>query len=366
MKKKLIFFAYDLRIGGIENALLNLFHFIDYKKYDVTLVLESRRGELLNFVNSNVKIVEYKLSNSKFVLWRKGYNFLKRFLWSINHKYKYDFSCCYATYSLMGSTLAKISSINSSLYIHSDYTNIYKEKEDFKKFFDRRKVECFHSLIFVSNESRHNFLQIYPSLKSKSYVLNNFVDNQKIIELSNESIEESPKKDKLLVFIGRLEESSKRISKLLQVMRYMKEKQIKIELWIIGDGPDRKEYEDYIKQNQLNDMIRLMGMKQNPYPYMKLANYIILTSDYEGFPVVYLEAICLKKKIITTMNLSDDQIMIPNNYGFIISKEVNKMCDEIIDILNYDNLIYSTLDMNQINNIKKIKLEQLIEKGEIL
>ena len=44
MKKKLIFIANSLEIGGIENALINLLNKIDYSKYDVTLVLEKRKA----------------------------------------------------------------------------------------------------------------------------------------------------------------------------------------------------------------------------------------------------------------------------------------------------------------------------------
>ena len=51
---------------------------------------------------------------------------------------------------------------------------------------------------------------------------------------------------------------------------------------------------------------------------MKGADYLILTSNYEGFPVVYLEGLALKKKLITTIKVSDDMIKIGKNYGEVI------------------------------------------------
>ena len=97
--KKIVFFSNTLVIGGIENALVNLLNKLDYSKYDVTLVLEKREGELLSKINKNVHIKEFKVSNFKIVFFRKIYNLLHRFVWSLKNKNKYDFSCCYATYS---------------------------------------------------------------------------------------------------------------------------------------------------------------------------------------------------------------------------------------------------------------------------
>ena len=48
MKKRLIFFSYSLCIGGIETALVNLLNKINYDKYDVTLILIKKEGELLS------------------------------------------------------------------------------------------------------------------------------------------------------------------------------------------------------------------------------------------------------------------------------------------------------------------------------
>ncbi len=51
MKKKLLFTAYDLNVGGIEIALINLLNKINYNKYEVTLVLEKKNGSLLKDLN---------------------------------------------------------------------------------------------------------------------------------------------------------------------------------------------------------------------------------------------------------------------------------------------------------------------------
>ena len=71
MKKKLLFTAYSLDIGGIESALVNLLNYIDYDKYEVCLVLEKMSGYLLKKVNKNVQISEFRVSNHKNIIFRK-------------------------------------------------------------------------------------------------------------------------------------------------------------------------------------------------------------------------------------------------------------------------------------------------------
>lgn len=359
MKKKLIVFSYDLNIGGIENALINLLNEIDYSKYDVELVLEKNKGINKNKVNKNVLVKEYRLSTCKIVIIRKLINLIKRCFWSIKNKGKYEVSIAYATYSLMGCKLSKIASNNSIMYVHSDYTNLYDSKA-FKDFYDKREVSKFNKIVFVSNESKENFIKYYNDLKDKCYVLNNFVDYKSIIKLSKETIDYKKNNEKLLVFVGRLDESSKKVSRLLYAMKRIKEKDVKAKCLIVGDGPNKEEYIKYINDNDLNDIVSLIGSKNNPYPYMLLADYIILTSEYEGYPLVYQEAITLNKKIITTIDVSDETFSINGRYGYVVSKDKDELTNQIINILKHDNLALEKVDMDLVNKCKKQMLNKIL------
>ena len=155
-------------------------------------------------------------------------------------------------------------------------------------------------LFFVSEESKASFLKYYKEEEKKCLVLNNFINTKEIEEKKKEKIEEKKTKDKILfMFIGRLDDTSKKLGRAIHLTKEIK----KIELWIIGDGKDKKKYQEMVKKEKLENRIKFLGAKKNPYPYMKLADYILLTSDYEGFPVTYLEAITLHKPIITTIDV---------------------------------------------------------------
>ena len=351
--KKLIFFAYDLNVGGIEKALVELLKHIDYKKYEVTLVLEKKDGPLLNEIPSCIKVMEYKVSNNKIVIVRKVCNLIKRISFIFKYKNKFDYSCSYATYSIPGAVLSKIASNNSSLYVHSAYELAFKNRDDYINFFNGLGVTGFKHIIFVSNESREYFNKVFTGVKTLT--CNNFINEDKIKEMSLESINLKKKAKFLFTFVGRLDESSKRITKLIKLIKYLKDCGISIELWIVGDGPDYNLYKDLVSKYKLESEITFVGMKSNPYPYIKKADYIILTSDYEGFPMVYNEAIILNTKILTTINISDDYISIPNNFGYIISKDEEKMGEEVLNILKSDCLEIKKISYKKIN-LEKVKL----------
>lgn len=360
MKKKLIFFAHNLCIGGIEIALLELLRRINLSKYEVTLVLEKKEGELLQQLPTGINIIEYRVSYNKNKILRKIKNGINRLMFTLIHKNKYDFSCSYATYSITGSKLSRICSKNSCLYIHSSYEYLYR-KGEYHSFFDQLQISKFKHIVFVSNEARYYFNKEYPLLTEKTLTLNNFINEDLILKKSKNEISELKKTTFLFVFVGRLTEESKQIIKLLGLMEFLKNNKMDVSCWIIGDGKDRLMLEKLTIEKKLDNIVKFMGQKSNPYPYMKQADYIILTSAYEGFPVVYNEAIILQKKIITTMDVSDDYISIPNRFGYIISHDQTKMNDEVLKILKEDSLNVEKIDFKRMNSTKYLMLEKLFD-----
>lgn len=361
-KKNILFASYDLNIGGIENALISLVNNLDKNKYNITIVLEKNKGVLLDKLSNNIYVIEQKVFNNKCILIRKLFNMCNKFKFTISNYHNYDFSCCYATYSLSSNYISRISSINNSIYIHSNYKYVYDNDIDlFKSFFGERSLDKFRKLIFVSNESKKDFIKIYPEYVDKSLVINNLIAHKEIIKLSKENIDLEKMKGKLFVFVGRIEEESKRLTRLIEAFEIVLKKHNEVILWIIGDGKDYHFIENFIKNKKLSNNIKMLGAKKNPYPYMKLADYIVLTSDYEGFPVIYGEAITLNKKIITTIDVTDEIISIPNNFGYIVKKDYIDIAYKINDILINDNLKYKKIDMKKVNENRIKNIEKIIE-----
>lgn len=357
-KKRLVFTAYDLRIGGIEKALVELVNRIELDKYEVTIILEHKTGEFLSKIRKDIIIKEFKVSNCKNLYLRKFINLSRQITNLVLNYNTYDFSCCYATYSLSGNKLAKVLSANNSIYIHSNYKYVYQTEQELRAFFDPRKLNQFCHIIFVSNEAKEGYLEYYPENKNKTMVCNNFINIEEIKMKSNVPIViQKPKNKKLFVFVGRLDDSSKKVGRAINLIKELKD----TELWIIGDGPDKKQYEEIITKNKLTTKIKLLGMQKNPYPYMKQADYLILTSEYEGFPVTYLEGLVLEKPFLTTIPVSDESLEIGKDYGIIIPKEEAKMVKKVQELLTKKQKI-KPVDLERMQRLRMKKLERLFDE----
>ena len=357
MKKKLLFTAYNLDIGGIETSLVNLLNYIDYNKYEVVLILEKKEGIFLNEINKNVIIKEVKVSSCKFVPVRKMINYFRKLKFKLKNKNKYDFSCCYATYSYSGNVLALIASTNSMIYIHSNYIQSFKNDiNKIKEFFDTRNLDKFKYINFVSKESLKDFKKYYSEYDKKLTVFNNFIDIDKILELGREKIiEKKPKDKKLFVFVGRLDDSSKKLERAFDIVKSIDN----IELWVVGDGPDKGLYQKMVNEKEIKDRVLFLGKKKNPYPYISIADYIILTSDYEGFPVIYLESLAFNKSIITTIPVSDDKLDF-SKIAFIISKEKSQMIKDVKNILNSKKKL-DKISIKESQNERMKELEKIFD-----
>ena len=93
---------------------------------------------------------------------------------------------------------------------------------------------------------------------------------------------------------------------------------------------------------------------------IKLSDYITITSDHEGFPVTFLEALVLDKKIISTIEVSDENIDI-KNFGYIVSKNQDKFNEEVYKILKEDKSKVKHVDFKKINEEKINMIDKLIE-----
>ena len=359
--KKLLFSAYSLDVGGIETALVTLLNELAKKQYEITLVLEKKQGIFLEDIDRKIKIIEYSSSNNKNVFLRKIINLAKRTKFILKYKNKFDFSASYATYSLPGSFVARTASKNSVLWVHSNYMTLFNnDKNEFNKFFEQLSIKQFSKIIFVSNDAKKAFIEQFAELGEKSIVINNIIDYNKILKLSEENIT-GKKEDNTTTFlyVGRLTEKDKKVSRIIESAKILKEKNVQFKVIIIGDGKDKKQYIKMVHDYELGKYVIFLGKKKNPYPYFKLSDYLILTSEYEGFPVVYNEAKILNLPVITT-NVSDSETIIGNNYGIVTSRDINNIAKNMEMAINSKIQNKEKFDFKKYNEINIQKLEKII------
>jgi glycosyltransferase involved in cell wall biosynthesis len=92
---------------------------------------------------------------------------------------------------------------------------------------------------------------------------------------------------------------------------------------IVGEGPQRNKLEKLISKYQLEDTVSLVGLQENPYPYIAESNLYLQSSRYEGFCITLSEALVLHKPILTTNFSGAKEQIIHGETGFIVEAKSN-------------------------------------------
>ena len=357
--KKILFSAYNLDLGGIEKALITLLNFLAEKGYNITLVLEKKEGVFLSKISEKIKIVEYSVSNDKNLIKRKFVNFLAQIKFKLKYNNKFDFSASFATYSIPGSFVARTASKNSALWGHADYLTLFNNnKEEMKDFFVKRKYNEFEHIVFVSEEGKNSFLALFPEMESKTVVCNNLINAEEIIKRANENVTDLEKEPiPTFVNIGRHDEKQKKLSRIIEATNRLKAENEKLRVILVGDGKDTKMYKEMVKKYNLEDYIIFLGRKENPYPYFNLSDCVILSSDYEGYPVVYLESFVLNKPIITTKLSDYEQV---EGRGIVVEKNVDSIYNAMKNFIKNGSVLTNKFDYKKYNEDIIGKIENLI------
>lgn len=137
------------------------------------------------------------------------------------------------------------------------------------------------AVVLLSSGYRHQFKALGNAIA---------IPNPAVVETYGDFGE----KEHIVLYVGRMDLSQKRMDKLLRVWACL-QNDSRAKGWrliLVGDGPDLSAIKKIAKDLKLKD-VSFEG-RQNPTPYYKKAAFVCLTSNYEGFPMVLAEAISHK------------------------------------------------------------------------
>lgn len=154
----------------------------------------------------------------------------------------------------------------------------------------------FDSIVVIS-ENVKKALENNFGITENVYKISNSIDKEKILKLSKEEINipDIP----TFSIMGRLDANKNQIL-LLKAARIMAEYRKDFRIYILGEGEERKKLQEYIDKHDLEKNIKILGFKENPYPYIKNSVATVTTSLSEGFSLVLVESLLLNTPIIST------------------------------------------------------------------
>ena len=355
--KKIFLVIPDLRCGGAEKVFINLANEW-IKKYKVTFILMNKRGEMLNDINHEIEIIDLNSNRIRSCFLK----FIKIFR---TNKDSYFLCAMWPLNSVF--LLSSIFGNRSNKYFISEHVNLSKSLNiDFfiPKFFLTLSISfsyIFAQKIFcVSNGVKNNvdYLSLFNLKKKLVTIYNPIVDHQPLINKTQKI-----KKDKVFILsVGTLKHQKnhalliKAFSCINNIDDY--------HLDIVGDGPLRYELEKLSERLNLQNHITFHGNQNNVNYFYERADIFVLSSIYEGFGNVLVEALNYGLKIISTdcpngpseiLNNSKYGLLIPSNNKLALKEAIKKIRN-----IEYDKkLLQNRASDFNIKIISKLYLDQM-------
>jgi glycosyltransferase involved in cell wall biosynthesis len=129
-----------------------------------------------------------------------------------------------------------------------------------------------------------------------------------------------------LLSVGRFTEA-KNFDNVPDICRRIREKGVNVRWYLIGYGSDEGLIRQRIAESGMEEFVRILGKKDNPYPYIKACDIYVQPSRYEGSPVTIREAIALEKPVIAAAFPTVQSAILNNGDGFIVPMD-NDGCAE--------------------------------------
>lgn len=390
--KKILIGIPNLQSGGVEVSLIRFINILSQNKdIKITLLMLEKEGMYLKSVPKNVKIIELKYIDDiyrynrqirdvceikgmkrkiQFVIYRlKLRKYMKMEQWYkyyqlINSKTvgiddNFDIAIDWHGYGhFITSVISKIPAKKHLMWIHDEKNEWIVKIKDYLDNYDR--IFC------VGKSCLNNILKHNPELSDKLDVFYNMTDYENIRTKAKASLEENFNKKQLnIITVGRLE-YQKAYDIAVLIAKILKDRKIDFCWRVIGNGSKKDEIEKLIEENELRDNFKLLGIKSNPFPYVKNSDLYVLCSRHEGYCLATLEAKILGKVIVAT-DIDSNREQIKNNYnGILCELDPEAFADKIINISSDKSKkkkIETNLAKEDFNNIGEFdKLYKLMEE----
>ena len=385
MSNRLLFVTPSFRNGGTTSCLKSLVPFLVKNGYDLSLLPLSQEGPNRDYLSNYCHILSFTSNNdtkniagdgllikvarrAKHLFSCIGIDISKRgFMPIVNRLKKESFDYIIAFQEETASYFVSLFGTNNLIgWVHCDYSRVINSR-NFKR--ENSVYGSFKNIVFVSNYTRDRFVEQMPAFATKTQVIHNFIDYNKIRSLSIASSKSiiPPSGKTIIVSMGRLD-PVKRFTSIPKIYNDIASDGVDVIWYIIGGGNKEEEIriKEEIKRKRYEDRIVMTGNLDNPFPLMKLAKYYVCTSVSEAYPNVVREALALGIPSIVTDFGSSKEVVEDSVTGIICPLE--SIARNIVHLeknpQEYDRLRNNCLSASNENDVISKQLLSLFDRKE--
>lgn len=387
--KRVLFIIDSLTCGGAEKSLVSLLPLLDREKYELHLWMLNRGGEFESLLPADV-IVEHDprrstMAKLKSFLGQVMFSFMLRFNRCVGHKEhpaetlwkskgwamtgipgEWDVAIAYQQGLPTYLVASKIKAKHKMAWVNVDIF-----KAGYNVEFNLRHLNKMDHVIAVSQTLSGMIAKHMTAIAPKLVTILDVLNPQLITTLADAEIPpDLPKHDinscPLLVTVARVS-PQKNYLLAVETASALRAKGIDFHWIFVGDGPDMPNVKLRVDELRLNDIVIPIGVRTNPYPYMKACDVYVQTSRFEGFGLTVGEAKILHKPIVSTnFSVVTNQLTDGKN-GLIAEMNPESLSTAIIKMLKDPHLRQCVVEnlkteYNQTSVTEVKKVEHLLDE----
>ena len=314
--KSLAILLPNLTGGGVERMSLDLARIFKQEGCDVTFILVEARGDLLDVVESEFNIVDLKSPRI-----RNGYKPLRAWL---KHNRPDSLLACIWPVTALAILASRGLGVKVSVSDHNPLSLQYRDRGAATKFLLRHSIKWVYPMAYrrigVSTGVARDVEHLGGLSENSVDVIYNPVREMppsSKTELQNAENLWRPNKGKRLISVGSFKRQKNHALMIKAVTELSKTQNV--QLLLLGDGNLRPELEQLVKNCGVEDRIMLPGFVADPLPYYRTADLFVLSSNYEGFGNVIIEALACGLPVVSTDCPSGpNEILQGGEYGHLV------------------------------------------------
>ena len=353
MSKEIIMFMPSIEGGGVEKNFFIVANYLsNFKKISVITISNKYRNKF----NKKIEFISFK---SKFWnnLGRKVkyfFAFILLIKLFIIKKEKIVFCFQANIYTIVICKIFGVKIIVRSNSAPFGWSKNLLKKKIFKiilKLADKIMVNSYYFKKDLKKEFQVNAECIYNPLDKKSIINQS---KKKIKKIFNQNTLK-------IINVGRFVDQKDQLT-LLKALNEIKNR-ISFNAVIIGQGILKNKLKNFILENKLNNMVKLLKFKKNPYQYIIQADIFVLSSSFEGLPNVLLEALTLDKFIISSDCRTGPKEILLNGRGGDLFKvgDYKKLGKLIVDYKKYKRTKLKKLEIAK-KNLNRFDFKMNLKK----
>ena len=355
MKKKILFVTNHFNYSnGVATALRSIILNINKEKYDIYLLpIYFYDKEFAEPVSKMITVLKgygfYFRGFDKLIKFVSGKRIYKKFI-----KDTFDLEVSFQ-FGVPTRCIASSKNEHKICWMHT-----YDSKMKMKRYYLK-----YPKIITVSRVGTEKLINEGFS-KDQCDFCYNIIDEDYINKMAIEKIQDANARGLIVVTVARMD-PDKAYLRYVECINKIKDRINKnITFWLIGDGLDYADVLSYVKENNLDSVVKVLGRRNNPYAYMNKADLYFCGSLREGFSTSCQEAALLGLPVISVEVDGAKELIEKAGCGCVIPNYELSICDNLERILNDDHLISQWKEIAEENKIRFYKKERILKIESIL